>query len=133
MGEGPRSRRLASAVGVRAILAAFCAFACVLLAPSAYATTQTFTSIEAEQTYTVPAGVSSVHVVAVGANGEEGGGGLGATVSGDLRVSAGQRLYVELGGEGELGGKAHLPGHMLGGPEPGVCQGCGERDLGVVP
>jgi len=56
-----------------------------------------------EQTFTVPAGVSSVHVVAQGAGGGSGGvgggsGGMGAVVSGDLSVTPGQVLGVEVGG-----------------------------------
>jgi hypothetical protein len=62
-----------------------------------------------EQTFVVPAWVSSVQVTAVGANGApgqsqvlsgNGSGGFGAVVSGRLSVSPGQTLYVEVGGNG---------------------------------
>jgi hypothetical protein len=69
-------------------------------------TTCTYVSTGAEDTFVVPAGVRSVHVVAIGAPGavgsasgiEQGPAGLGAQVSGDLTVTPGQTLYVEVGG-----------------------------------
>jgi hypothetical protein len=56
-----------------------------------------------EYRFVVPGGVTSLHVVAIGARG--GGpngatGGLGAQVSADLTVQRSQRLYVEVGGNG---------------------------------
>ena len=55
-----------------------------------------------EQEFKVPAGVTSVHVVAIGSEGEEGfvgvSGGLGGLASGDLTVKPEQVLYVEVGG-----------------------------------
>ena len=65
-------------------------------------TTCTFSST-GEDSFTVPAGVSSVRVVATGARGGTGAftdrpAGRGATVTADLSVSAGQVLYVEVGG-----------------------------------
>jgi hypothetical protein len=59
-------------------------------------TTCTF-SIGEESTFEVPAGVSSVHVVATGARGSGISPGRGAQVSGDLAVTPGQTLYVEVG------------------------------------
>ena len=62
----------------------------------------TFSPTGAEDTFVVPDGVSSVHVVATGAPGAVGynGGsaGRGARVSGDLTVDPGQTLYVNVGG-----------------------------------
>jgi adhesin/invasin len=58
----------------------------------------TLTSVGHEQCYTVPAGVTSLHVTATGAPGD--GGARGARVSRDLEVTPGQRLYVEVGGAG---------------------------------
>ncbi|HET6550365.1 MAG TPA: choice-of-anchor D domain-containing protein [Solirubrobacter sp.] len=82
----------------------------VALAPLAQAqaaTTQTVTFVAtgAEQTFTVPPGVTSLHVVAVGARGGDafdpgdlgGDGGLGARVEGDVGVTPGRTLYVEVG------------------------------------
>ena len=64
-----------------------------VLAPSA-AFGQVFSYTGSEQTYAVPAGVTMVHVVVVGASGGEFSGdmepgGLGAVVSADLPISQG--------------------------------------------
>ena len=69
-------------------------------------TTCTYGSTGEEDTFVVPEGVSSVHVVATGAPGavgsasgvEQGPAGLGARVSGNLTVEPGDTLYVEVGG-----------------------------------
>ena len=66
-----------------------------------------FASIGAEQCYTVPAGVTSVHVVAVGGAGGGslgGAGGTGAQITSDVTVTAGQTLYVEVGVSGGSAG-----------------------------
>jgi hypothetical protein len=75
---------------------------------------QTFTYTGEEQVFEVPAGVTNVHVVAVGGNGGTGHtevngfslgeapGGAGGVVIGDVPVSPG-RLYVEVGGSGGPG------------------------------
>jgi len=64
----------------------------------------TFSSTGAEQTCVIPAGVSSVSVTAVGAPGGAGfnsqPGGTGAVATGTLSVTAGNTLYVEVGGAG---------------------------------
>ena len=70
----------------------------------AVATTQTFTTV-GQTTFTVPAGVTSIAVTAIGAQGGGGSaagceGGQGAAVSGTLPVTPGQLLYVEVGGHG---------------------------------
>lgn len=67
-----------------------------------------FTFTGEEQTFDVPLGVTSLDVVAVGANGGGGfsfyggyaPGGLGGVRSGTIPVAPGQRLYVEVGGVG---------------------------------
>jgi hypothetical protein len=55
-----------------------------------------------EQAFVVPAGVTSLHVVAVGGRGGTGfqgaAGGYGARVEGDLSVTPGATLYVEVAG-----------------------------------
>jgi len=73
-------------------------------------TTCTYVSTGAEDTFVVPAGVSSVHVFAVGAPGAAGDfypingaspapGGAGARVSGNLTgLTTGDTLYVNVGG-----------------------------------
>ena len=65
--------------------------------------TCTFSSTGGEQTFTVPTGVASVHVVAVGAPGGtsffgRAPGGLGAVIAGDLSVTPDGTLFVEVGG-----------------------------------
>ncbi|MGW6100388.1 hypothetical protein ACWFRK_40070 [Streptomyces sp. NPDC055157] len=104
-----RGRALAVAAGV------FCtaAIAPVALSGAAHAqgtctvsgptTTCTFAFTGAEQTFTVPSGVTQVDVMAIGAGGgvENNGvsGGRGAQASGTLTgLSGGQTLYVEVGG-----------------------------------
>ncbi|GAA5140637.1 hypothetical protein GCM10023340_01080 [Nocardioides marinquilinus] len=72
--------------------------------------TVTFGYTGAERAFTVPAGVTSLHVEAVGAEGGDGTtsevepaigqGGRAARVTADLEVTPGQVLYVRVGGEG---------------------------------
>ncbi len=61
-------------------------------------TTCTFPYTGAEQQFVVPAGVSSINVLAIGGAGGNGfgvgSGGLGAKVTATLPVSGGQSLYV---------------------------------------
>jgi Glycine rich protein len=73
--------------------------------------TESFASMGAEQSFTVPVGVSSVRVTAIGAAGEiatstqlfehnNAQGGGGADVVGQLPVTAGEVLYVEVADNG---------------------------------
>jgi adhesin/invasin len=82
-------------------------------APTPAATrSATFTFTGAEASFVIPADVTLVHVSAVGGNGGVGGdrrfdfttfaGGPGARVEADLAVTPGERLYVEVGGNGEV-------------------------------
>jgi hypothetical protein len=77
--------------------------------------TKSFASTGAQQEFTVPVGVSSIHVQAIGAAGgtghsiglDEDGpipGGSGADVSGQLPVTAHEVLFVEVGQNGFNGG-----------------------------
>jgi hypothetical protein len=109
-----QSHRLASSVSVLAALA-------LTLAPSGAAAATlpgesvTFKSTGSEQTFTVPAGVTSVRVQAIGAAGTHGlaegynadqvPGGLGAEADGQLPVTPGEVLYVEVA-DGSWGGGA---------------------------
>ncbi len=65
-------------------------------------TTCTYSPTGAEDTFVVPAGVGTIDVVATGAPGavglEGGSAGRGAKVSGDLTVTPGDTLYVNVGG-----------------------------------
>ncbi|MEU6237468.1 hypothetical protein ABZ885_31195, partial [Kitasatospora sp. NPDC047058] len=106
---GRRCRVLAVAAGVLGAAVAPVALSvparaagtCTTAGPS---TTCTFAPTGAEQTFTVPAGVTQVDVTAIGAAGGLSGvnvtpGGRGAQVSGTLTgLSGGQTLYVEVGG-----------------------------------
>ncbi len=68
---------------------------------------QLFSYTGAEQTFAVPAGVSSLKVQAIGANGGDSDGvkgGIGASVSGTISVPSGHHtLYVNVGGRGQDG------------------------------
>jgi Glycine rich protein len=77
-------------------------------------------------TLTVPVGVTSVHVVAVGAPGGDRGpvkGGRGATATADLAVTPGQVLGVFVGGAGGSGEEEGNPGGFNGGGEGGDLRG----------
>lgn len=100
------------------------ALACLLAPPPASAGTvqRTFTDRGAS-VFTVPPGVTSVRIVAVGEAGARGGnsplgvtpsaGGRGARVQGNLEVSPGQQLHLNVGvGGGQPG---FLPGSGAGG------------------
>lgn len=98
------------------MLALLCGLCALAWAPaSAGAVTQTFSYTGAQQTLMVPAGVSSVHVVAVGGRGGTVTGGFGAVVSGDLPVTPGEILFVEVGGNGLNGGVSSAGGFNGGG------------------
>jgi hypothetical protein len=101
----------------RASLALGLAAAVWILTPQpSSAATRTFSFTGTEQSYTVPAGVHSIHVLAVGAPGGVGsdnggmitGGpaGFGDRLEADLAVTPGQVLFVEVGGRGADGGDA---------------------------
>jgi hypothetical protein len=94
---------VATAVGLAGVgsAASPCGSAGVL-STSGAAQTCTYTST-GQDTFTVPAGVSSLHVVAVGGLGggrEAHPGGFGAQVSADVPVQSGASLYVEVAGNG---------------------------------
>lgn len=86
---------------------------------TALADTMTFSSTGAEQTFTVPPWVSTVHVVAIGGRGgaddasypSPAQGGFGAVATADLVVAEGEVLYVEVGGNGTPGDSSRAPGN----------------------
>ena len=150
-GSGPltcgRSKKSAggSARGRLAIWVS-CALLTALTVPgAAQATTQTFTYTGGEQTFTVPAGVSVVEVLAIGGHGGSGSnapngpggvpgapgslgrpGGVADEVRGQLSVTPGETLYVEVGGNGQEGLEyAGSEGGFNGGGEGGVLAGGG--------
>ncbi|HET8980899.1 MAG TPA: glycine-rich protein [Solirubrobacteraceae bacterium] len=83
----------------------------------------TFTYTGAQQTYTVPAGITGLHVVLVGATGASetvpdlnATGGHGARLTGDIPVPAGiTTLYVEVGGDGISASPPSVPYTAAGG------------------
>ncbi len=99
-----------------------------LTAP-AQAATQTFAYTGAEQTFTVPAGVTSVNVFAIGGSGGAGNGGAAGgaagAVSADLTVAPGQVLFIEVGGSGQAGGAGSAGGFNGGGGGGAVVGGGG--------
>jgi hypothetical protein len=127
---GGRRFRGAAVAGGLVVLAAW-----VGLAPTS-ALGQTFSYTGGEQSYVVPAGVTEVHVVVVGApgghtSGSPGLGGLGAVVSADLPVPQGQTaLYVEVGGIGVGPGFTGSRGGFNGGGPDG---GGGASDVRLLP
>jgi Glycine rich protein len=100
----------------------------------AQATTQTFLYTGVEQMFTVPGGVTSVHVVAIGGVGGDATdsvGGAAAEVSGDITVTPGQTLYVEVGGIGKDIGEGGEGGFNGGGDGGGG--GGGASDVRTSP
>lgn len=113
-------------------------------APSAAAETQTFLPTGAEQTFTVPANVTSIRIIAVGAQGGAGGGGgtapggFGAVAMGDVDVTPGDVLYVNVGGNGAPGDAGGAGGFNGGGSsgEPAGSRGGGgggASDVRTIP
>lgn len=85
--------------------------------------TVTYTDV-GEHVFTVPAGVTSIHVVAIGGKGGGGFalGGAGARTEGDLTVTPGQTLYAEVGGAGAFASQTawkSAPGGVYGGGSGG--------------
>lgn len=93
-------------------------------------TSVTYTT-DGEHQFVVPAGVTSVHVVAIGKSGQPGSGnapgagGDGANVSADLAVTAGSSLYAEVNIGGGIGGA----GTDTSNPPPAGGTGGGEFDV----
>ncbi|MFC6226061.1 tail fiber domain-containing protein [Hymenobacter artigasi] len=95
------------------------------------AATTTFSFTGGTQTYTVPAGVTSIQVQADGASGSNllGTPGVGARVLATLAVMPGEVLTVEVGGAGGLGGNPGVPGYNGGGFAGAGPAGGGATDL----
>ena len=107
----------------------------LIWSPAAQADTSTYGCTATEQAFIVPAGVTTVHIVAVGAHGGTGTGNtnpgaLGAESSADLGVTPGQLLYVEVGcpggnGSAGNGGSAGFNGGGAGGSSADLVTGKG--------
>ncbi len=117
-------------------LGLLCALACVLVSPAAEARASTQTAAYSftggEQRFIVPTGVFGVDVVAVGARGGSAGGvgGVGAQVDGEVSVTPGETLYVEVGGDGAVDGGGFNGG---GGASGGAAGGGGASDVRSSP
>lgn len=120
-------------------IGALCAFLAVLLAgvATADANTQTFNYTGSEQTFTVPANVTSVEVMAIGGHGGSAAasGGAAAEARGTLAVTPGETLYVEVGGSGQNGNPngGGLAGGGFNGGAPGGAGGGGASDIRTSP
>jgi hypothetical protein len=133
--------RLRSLAMLASIAATICVAStlCLPAASVAAPVTQTFsspTNTGTAGTYVVPAGVTSIHVEAVGGKGgnDPAGesvfsepfplrtGGFGGVVTGNLPVVPGQTLYVYVAGNGE---EANGFGPALGGANGGGASGAG--------
>jgi Glycine rich protein len=116
----PASRRVAALTGAALV-------ALTLGAPVASAATPVdvpFAYTGAEQSWLVPAGVTTVHVTLTGGRGGAATGttgGFGGRVSGDIAVSAGTTIFVEVGGNA-AGASGGFNG---GGPSSGSSAGGG--------
>jgi hypothetical protein len=91
---------------------------------------QTFTFTNAEQTFVVPACVTSIHIIAYGAQGGNGSaaGGLGGEAEGSYTVSPGETLLVYVGGAGTTTSTGGAGGGFNGGANPMMC--CGTAPSG---
>jgi hypothetical protein len=90
-----------------------------------------------EQTFTVPSGVESVQIDAVGGTGGSGDGlaqgGRGATAITEAAVRPGEVLYVEVGGAGaDVSTGTGTGGWNGGGSEPGAGGGGGASDVRTI-
>jgi hypothetical protein len=138
-GVSGKTPSLVARSGRTVVLSVTCALVCVLLASAAaaQATTQTFNYTGGEQTFTVPAGVTSVEVTAVGGHGGSAtaSGGAAAQVTGKLSVTPGETLYVEVGGNGQNGSPngGGLAGGGFNGGAPGGAGGGGASDVRTSP
>lgn len=121
-----------SVVRIASLMAFLYASIAVLVVPAVEAASSTYTYSGIERTFKVPAGVTSIHVVAVGGQGATGGdynsppggaGGFGAGVTADVPVTPGTTIYVEVGGNGTTrhgyGGPPHARGGFNGGGDGG--------------
>jgi Glycine rich protein len=128
-GSHRRGRRIAA-------LSSLCALAWALawaVAP-AWATTKTFTYTGAEQMFVVPGGVHTLGVVAIGGGGGAAtstSGGEAAQVTGNVSVTPGQTLYIEVGGKGQSEAEGGAGG--FNGGASGAGGGGGASDIRTLP
>ena len=124
---------------MKVCLGLVCSVLCwATFAAQALGQTVTFFATGGQQTFTVPAGVSTLSAAAVGGTGGGDGstarGGSGARASAVLSVSPGQLLYVEVGGNGGSGAGSGAGGFNGGGNGgSGAGGGGGASDVRTTP
>lgn len=103
-GAGARRRAIALLLGTGTVLGVSLCVSSSAAAEGCHTGAATFTSIGAEECYDVGAGVTELSIKAVGGEGASyeasASGGFGAVVSGEIAVTAGEMLHVEVGGNG---------------------------------
>jgi hypothetical protein len=103
-------------------------------------------TLTGEDTFTVPAGVSSLHIVAIGGKGGDGGsgdnlqfgwvsqpggvGGAGALITADIPATSGTIRYIEVAASGVTGGSGTVSGGAGG---AGSFYGGGSGGAGAAP
>ena len=92
-----------------------------------------FSYTGADQTYVVPAGVTSVNITLSGAGGGYSTGGSGGFVSGTLAVTPGQTLYVVVGGGGVFLSMSNTFGGGGTGLNTGAASGGGRTAIRLAP
>jgi hypothetical protein len=103
-----------------AIATPLCLLVLAIAAAPATATTKVFEYSGGEQTFVVPDGVHAMQLLLIGGRGGEGGaeGGSAAEVGGEVAVTPGETLYLEVAGNGrsgDEGGGAAFNGGAAGG------------------
>ena len=118
----------------RRIGAALAGLFLIVASPALAQTTVTFNYTGAQQTWVVPAGVTSVNVVAEGAQGFDASGALGGRggrATGTLAVTPGQTLYIYVGGRGTFASGANvIMGGGFNGGGNGMHNGPGTTEVG---
>jgi hypothetical protein len=98
-----RERALALSMSIAALAAQSLGLAGPALAVAPTPVPFAYTGVE--QSWVVPAGITSIHVLLIGGRGADTGNGSDpGRVEGDLAVTPATTLYVEVGGNGVLGG-----------------------------
>lgn len=90
------------------------------------ATSTTFSYTGTQQTWVVPAGVTSVYVDAYGASGGGTAPGLGGRVRTTITTTPGETLYIYVGGQGAVGSGGYNGGGAGSGSRP---RGGGATDV----
>jgi hypothetical protein len=105
---GPRTLRRAGGRATSGAVLALCLLAfsgaCASAMAAGGTVTRTYSTEGTQGTFVVPAGVEAIDVAAVGGAGASSlsaTGGLGARVEGELSVTPGSTLYVEVGAKGD--------------------------------